>query len=125
MNPGYTDQLKFVLRNYSCWHFAYTLCKPNRKINQVVYFLILYKPVSLLYKLSGIMMTGLLLAGYGICIANIVYTSQSVCGSTSLGTLSRVNSIVFLVVASLVLVGSHTIIWFPICRTYCAKRKST
>lgn len=81
--------------------------------------------MSLLYKLSGIMMTGLLLAGYGICIANIVYTSQSVCGSTSLGTLSRVNSIVFLVVASLVLVGSHTIIWFPICRTYCGKRKST
>jgi hypothetical protein len=88
-----------------------------------VYFLILYKPVSLLYKLSGVMVTGLLLSGYGITIANIVYTNQSSCRNSSLGTVSNANAIVFLVVASLVLLFSHTIIWFPICRNYCGKRK--
>ena len=24
---GYNDYLRFALRNYSCWYFAYTLCK--------------------------------------------------------------------------------------------------
>ena len=89
----------------------------------IVYFFILYKPISLLYKLSGIMMTGLILAGYGICIANIIYTSKSVCKTTTLGKLSVANSIIFLIVASMMLVFTHTIIWIPLCKNLCARNK--
>jgi hypothetical protein len=89
----------------------------------IVYFFILYKPISLLYKLSGIMMTGLILAGYGICIANIIYTSKSVCKTTTLGKLSLANSIIFLIVASIMLVFTHTIIWIPICKNLCSRNK--
>jgi hypothetical protein len=71
----YTDKVKSALRNYACWYYAFTI----RKIKFVftvnlVYFLILYKPFKMLYKLSGILMTLLILAGYGICIANIIFT---------------------------------------------------
>ena len=87
--------------------------------------MILYKPVSLLYKLSGVMMTCLLLAGYGITISNIVYTNTSVCKSTMLGRVSNVNAVIFLVLATLVLALSHTIIWFPICRNFCNRGKDS
>lgn len=104
--------IKLSLRNYSCWYFAYTL----------MYFMILYKPFSTLYKLSGVMMTLLLLAGYGICISGIIYNNKSLCKTSILGKLSTANAVIFLVVASLVLLFSHTMIWFPICRN-CGKGK--
>jgi hypothetical protein len=81
----------------------------------LVYFMIVYKPFSLLYKLSGALMTGLILAGYGICIANIIFTSKSKCKDSTLGKLSLANSVIFLVIASIVLVFVHVIIWVPIC----------
>lgn len=90
----------------------------------VVYFLIIYKPWSLVYKLSGVMMCGLLLAGYGVTIANIKFTKESKCNDTALGSLSTANAVIFLVVASLVLVSSHTIVWYPICQTRCCRRRS-
>ena len=81
----------------------------------VVYFMILYKPFNLLYKLSGALMTLLVLAGYGICIANIIFTSKSKCKDSTLGKVSVANAVIFLVVASLILVVVHIIIWVPIC----------
>jgi hypothetical protein len=81
----------------------------------LVYFMIVYKPFSLLYKLSGALMTGLILAGYGICIANIIFTSKSKCKDSTLGKLSLANAVIFLVIASIVLVFVHVIIWVPIC----------
>ena len=77
--------------------------------------MIVYKPFSLLYKLSGALMTALVLAGYGICIANIIFTSRSKCKETTLGKLSLANAVIFLVIASLVLLIVHIIIWVPIC----------
>ena len=119
LQDNYTDQLRFALRNYSCWYFAYTICKTIHN-DFVVYFMILYKPISILYKLSGMMMTLLLLAGYGVCISNIVYTNQSVCKtSTMLGKVSNANAIIFLVVASLMLLASHLIIWLPLFKQCC------
>lgn len=85
----------------------------------VVYFMIVYKPFNLLYKLSGALMTALVLAGYGICIANIIFTSKSKCKDSTLGKVSVANSVIFLVVASLVLVVVHIIIWLPVC---CGKK---
>ena len=85
--------------------------------------MILYKPFNLLYRLSGIMMTLLILAGYGVCIANIIYTNRSSCKTTTLGSLSKANSIIFLVVASIVIVISHALIWIPICREACSRRR--
>jgi len=38
---------------------------------------ILYKPSGVFYKLSGVLMTCLLLAGYGVCISSLIYTSKS------------------------------------------------
>lgn len=86
--------------------------------------MILYKPVSLLYKLSGVMMTCMLLAGYGVCISSIVYTSQSECSDTRLGSVSTANAVIFLILGSLNLLFSHTIIWFPICKEFCNRRNN-
>ena len=85
----------------------------------LVYFMIVYKPFNLLYKLSGALMTALVLAGYGICIANIIFTSKSKCKDSTLGKVSVANAVIFLVVSSLVLLVVHIIIWVPIC---CGKK---
>jgi hypothetical protein len=81
-----------------------------------VYFIILYKPFKLIYKLSGVLMTLLILAGYGICISGIIFTSKSKCKTTMMGKVSVANMVIFLVIASLMLLFSHTIIWLPLCR---------
>ena len=114
----YTDKIKSALRNYACWYYAFTI----RKIKffvftlNLVYFLILYKPFNMLYKLSGILMTLLILAGYGICIANIIFTGQSKCTLTTMGKVSVANMVVFVVIASLMLVFSHSVICIPLCK---------
>jgi hypothetical protein len=77
--------------------------------------MIVYKPFSLLYKLSGALMTCLILAGYGICIANIIFTAKSQCKTTVLGKVSMANAVIFLVISSIVLLFVHVIIWVPIC----------
>jgi hypothetical protein len=87
--------------------------------NPIVYFMIVYKPFNLLYKLSGALMTALVLAGYGICIANIIFTSKSKCKDSTLGKVSLANAVIFLVVSSLILLVVHIIIWVPIC---CGKK---
>ena len=61
-------------------------------------------------------MTLLILAGYGICISGIIFTSKSLCKTTMMGKVSVANMVIFLVLASLILVFSHTIIWLPLCR---------
>ncbi len=116
-DKNYKDRIQFALRNYSCWYFAFTLCKSSL-ISQydIVYFVILYKPFKYLYKLSGVLMTLLVLAGYGVCVSGIIYTSKSNCKSTMLGKTSIANMVIFLVIASLMMVFSHTIIWLPLCR---------
>ncbi len=81
--------------------------------------MIVYKPFNLLYKLSGALMTALVLAGYGICIANIIFTSKSKCKDSTLGKVSLANAVIFLVVSSLILLVVHIIIWVPIC---CGKK---
>jgi hypothetical protein len=81
-----------------------------------VYFVILYKPFKTLYKLSGVLMTLLTLAGYGVCVSNIIYTSRSNCKSTVIGKTSIANMVIFLVVASLMFILAHTIIWLPLCK---------
>lgn len=86
-----------------------------------MYFVILFKPSSLIYKLSGLLMTCLLLAGYGVCISSIVYTSRSDCKATALGKVSNANAVIFLILASLTLLITHTIIWFPLCKKWCKK----
>jgi hypothetical protein len=77
----------------------------------IVYFLILYKPFSLLYKLSGVMMTGLLLAGFGVAISGLIYTKKSECKNTALGATSNACAVIFFIVASLLLLFSHLIIF--------------
>jgi len=79
--------------------------------------MILYKPFNMLYKLSGILMTLLILAGYGICISGIIFTTQSKCKTTTMGKVSVANMVVFLVLASLMLVFSHVVIWIPFCKS--------
>ncbi len=86
------------------------------RIKFIVYFLILYKPFSFLYKLSGVMMTLLILAGYGVTISNIIFTGKSKCKMTKIGKVSVANAIVFLIIASIMLVFCHIIIWIPICK---------
>ncbi len=81
-----------------------------------MYFVILYKPFKILYKLSGVLMTLLVLAGYGVCISGIIFTSKSNCNQTVFGKTSIANMVIFLVVASLMIVFSHTIIWLPLCK---------
>jgi len=81
-----------------------------------VYFLVLFKPFKLLYKLSGVMMTFMLLAGYGVAISSIVYTGKSKCNDTSLASVSKANAVIFFILASLNLLLSHIIIWIPLCR---------
>jgi hypothetical protein len=60
-------------------------------------------------------MTILILAGYAICIISIFFTSKSKCKETTLGKVILANTVVFLVIASLILVFVHIIIWLPIC----------
>ncbi len=79
--------------------------------------------MSLLYKLSGLMMTALILAGYGVCISGIYFTSKSKCKDTAIGKTSTANSVIFLIVASIVLIFCHIIIWIPIC-TSCTEKKN-
>ena len=81
-----------------------------------MYFVILYKPFKYLYKLSGVLMTLLVLAGYGVCVSGIIFTGKSNCKSTTLGKTSIANMVIFLVIASLMMVFAHTIIWLPLCR---------
>ena len=69
-------------------------------------------------------MTGLILAGFGVTIANIVFTNQSKCNKTSLGKISTANAVIFFILASLVLIFCHTTIWIPICKNICGKRGS-
>ncbi len=78
--------------------------------------MILYKPFKLVYKLSGVFMTLLILAGYGICISGIIFTGRSKCKSSMMGKVSVANMIVFLVIASLMVIFTHTIVWIPICK---------
>lgn len=61
-------------------------------------------------------MTLLILAGYAVTIANIIFTGKSECKKTALGKVSMVNAIIFLVVASLMIAFCHIIIWIPICK---------
>jgi hypothetical protein len=67
-------------------------------------------------------MTGLILAGYGICIANIIFTAKSKCKDSVLGKLTLANSGIFLAVASVMIVFVHIVIWVPIC---CSNRTNT
>ena len=60
-------------------------------------------------------MTGLVLAGYGVCISNIIFTTKSKCKDSTLGKLSLANSGIFLAVASVMMVFVHIVIWVPIC----------
>ncbi len=78
--------------------------------------MILYKPFKIVYKLSGVFMTLLILAGYGICISGIIFTGRSKCKSSMMGKVSVANMIVFLVIASLMIIFTHTIVWIPICK---------
>ncbi|TNV73140.1 hypothetical protein FGO68_gene8894 [Halteria grandinella] len=105
LDSTYKDHIQLALRNYSCWHFAFT----------ILYFLVLFKPFSLLYKLSGILMTCMLLAGYGVAISSIVYTNKSKCNDSPLASVSKANAVIFFILASANLLFSHTIIWIPIC----------
>lgn len=112
----YDDKIKLALRNYACWYYAFTLCKNPKCLKIIVYFLILYKPFKVVYKLSGVLMTLLILAGYGICISGIIFTSKSKCKSSTMGKVSVANMVIFLAIASLMLIFTHTIIWIPICK---------
>lgn len=76
----------------------------------------LFKPFKLLYKLSGILMTCMLLAGYGVTISSLVYTGKSKCNDTALASVSKANGVVFFILGSLNLLLSHIIIWIPLCR---------
>jgi len=60
-------------------------------------------------------MTGLVLAGYGICISNIIFTTKSKCKDSALGKVSLANSGIFLAVASVMMIFVHIVIWVPIC----------
>lgn len=62
-----------------------------------------------------------LAAGYAICIMNIVFIAESECKTTDYGRLGGANTIIFLVVATFVLVFAHTIIWLPTCTAFCKK----
>jgi hypothetical protein len=77
--------------------------------------MILFKPVDIIYKLSGVMMTCMLLAGYGVAISSVVYTSKSKCSDSALGKVNKANAIIFFVIGSLNLLVAHVIIWIPIC----------
>jgi hypothetical protein len=105
MNNGYQDRLNSALRNYSCWFYAYTLCKCFLAITPCsVYLAILYKPSGMFYKLSGLLMTCLLLAGYGVTIANLIYASRSQCSYTAIAKVCKADAIIFLVIGSILLV---------------------
>jgi hypothetical protein len=88
----------------------------QRDLTHIVYFVILYKPFKYLYKLTGVLMTLLILAGYGICISGIIFTGQSKCKSSMMGKVSIANMVIFLVIASLMLIISHVIILIPLCK---------
>ena len=88
----------------------------------IVYMFILYKPSGILYKLTGVMMTALILAGYGICIANIVYTGKSKCSYTAIGKMSKIDGVVFLIIASLLLTFSQLMVFFTWCTQKCGKK---
>ena len=104
MNNGYHDKLHSALRNYSCWFYAYTLCKALSSLNLCsVYLVILYKPSGMVYKLSGLLMTCLLLAGYGVTIANLVYASKSECSYTAIAKVCKADAIIFFVIGSVLL----------------------
>lgn len=68
-----------------------------------MYLTILYKPSGMFYKLSGLMMTCLLLAGYGVTIANLVYAARSQCGYTAIAKVCMADAIIFLVIGSVLL----------------------
>ena len=72
--------------------------------------------------MSGVLMTCLVLAGYGICISSIIFTAKSKCKSSTLGKVSMANAGIFLAVASVMLLFVHVIIWVPIC---CGTKNST
>lgn len=65
----------------------------------------------------------MLLAGYGVTISSIVYTSKSHCASTGLGSVSKANGVIFLILGSLNLVVAHILIWIPICKEGCGGAK--
>ena len=68
-----------------------------------MYLSILYKPSGLFYKLSGLLMTCLLLAGYGVTIANLVFASRSQCSYTAIAKVCKADAIIFLVIGSVLL----------------------
>lgn len=89
----------------------------------IVYFIIVFKPFEILYKLSGLLMTFDMLVGYAICFMNIAFIAESSCRDTSFGRVGYANTIIFLVVGSFVVVFAHVIVWLPLCKKVCERKK--
>ncbi len=88
--------------------------------------IILYKPSGIIYKISGVLMTCLLLAGYGVCISSIVYTSRSLCSYTAIGKVTKADTIVFLIIGSILLVFALVMAFGAWCsEKICKKPGST
>eukprot|EP00347_Sterkiella_histriomuscorum_P003943 403362341 len=105
-DPNYDDHLRHVMRSYSCWYFGYS----------VMYFIIVYRPFKFLYKVSGLLMLFTMLVGYAICFMNIAFLSEAHCATeTTYGRMGQANTIIFLVVATFVMVTTHVIIWLSFC----------
>lgn len=124
--PDYNDHLTHTMRSYSVWYYAYTVGKNYLYLHDccTVYFIILFRPFNWLYLASGILMTITLLAGYAICILNIVFLSQTKCDDTSYAKMTATNTIVFLVCGSYTLLFTHIALFLPKLKEWCSKIKA-
>lgn len=109
-----------VLRWYACWYYAYTLGNTDLLI-LIVYFIIVFRPFRILYKLSGIIMTITLLVGYALCFTNIDLISKSGCSGTSYYNISKANTLIFLVCSTYTILFAHIIVWLPFFKKCCRR----
>ena len=57
-----------------------------------------------------------MLGGYAICFLNIAFLAEADCTTdTTYGKVGSANTIIFLVVATFVMITAHVLIWLPLC----------
>jgi hypothetical protein len=74
--------------------------------------MIVFRPFKFLYLINGLLMLIWLLGGYAICFVNIAFLANTKCTKTTYARTGGANTLIFLVIASFVLVFAHVIIWF-------------
>ena len=88
---------------------------------EAFYFLV-FKPIKIIYIFGGVMMTIILAGGYVGCFVMVGLLTNSDCvNDTNYGRLSTANIVIFLALASAIVVLAHLLAMLSACKTCCSR----